>query len=34
MAAVLNVNSPASKFDKLNPNRQGIFDILIWTNKK
>ena len=29
MAAALNVNSPASKFDKLNPNRQGIFDILI-----
>ena len=29
MAAALNANSPASKFDKLNPNRQGIFDILI-----
>ena len=29
MAAALNVNSPASNFDKLNPNRQGIFDILI-----
>ena len=29
MAAALNVNSPASKFDNFNPNRQGIFDILI-----